>query len=594
MTDWIGGLVMDGLDPNDLPDDVDLTGTAKFEPELTDTSGGIRVPNLPRWFSVQAVTVSYANGRLTHRGLPYVMLLAPNAELNPTNWKWKVSFDLRLNGSQINRKTFSFVLPVFDPAAPLVDGRNPTAVDLTIVQPVNVPGSGTGVVQGPRGFSIRGVEVLDDGIQFLGETLGGDLVPVGDPVPLPTTGDVPDDSIGPAKLEPSVRQTLAEIPDKATLTEDPARPGLYFFSSAAATDGVLATASPVYKAAAKAASTAALRLMVLSDSTSDSFVGGGVNGGSTRWADTWPNRLARKLRAQLSLPAGGVGWIPPSPPTWPGGYDYDTAIRRPANYTEMDELNFQIGIPGSLWLQQGHGTNVYDVEYPLSPGTTSVDLVTTGYGGLIQVTCANSAANTTFDSAGDRKVTRITNPGAWVRLVGAASPAPVGFALLGIYEHVGDETAGVRMLNLAQAAIQAAEVHSWLQNPAFSTKPMIGSYAPDVCLVVLGSNDLSSGGKTPQQAMESMGGVALEVKSVAPDCEVVFVMRPNPAPEFSALTNLIVANAPSIGAYALDVRTDPRIALTVPGLYVSDGVHFSAAGDEAMADLMLDYMKVGV
>ncbi|OZF47584.1 hypothetical protein CH292_19375 [Rhodococcus sp. 14-2470-1a] len=583
---------MDGLDNDDLPDDVALTGTAKFEPVLTDTSGGIRVPDLPRWFSVQPVEVTYANGRLTHRGLPYVMLLAPTDALNPTNWKWQVSFQLRLNGNQITRKQFSFALPVYDPAAPLVDGRNPTVVDLTTVQPVNVPGSGTGVVQGPRGFSITGVEVVEDGIQFYAAGPGGTEVPVGVPVPLPSAGEVADESIDATKLVPALR---SKVEDAVAVTEDPNRSGLYFFSSAAAgVDGALAAASPAYKSAALAASTSALRLMVLSDSTSDSFVGGGVNGGSTRWADTWPNRLARKLRAQLTLPAGGVGWIPPSPPTWPGGYDYDTTVRRPVNYTEMDELNFQIGIPGSLWLQQGHGTNVYDVEYPLSPGTSSVDLVTTGYGGLIQVTCANSAANTTFDSTGDRKVTRVTNPGAWVRLVGASSPAPVGFALLGIYEYVGDEASGVRMLNLAQAAIQAAEVHSWLQNPAFSTKPLIAAYAPDVAVVVLGSNDLSAGGKTPQQTMESMGGAALEVKSVAPDCEVVFVMRPNPAAEFSALTNLIVANASSIGARVLDVRTDPRIALSVPGLYVADGVHFSAAGDEAMADLMLDYMKVGV
>lgn len=226
VTDWIGGLIPDGLDSDDLPDDVNLTGTAKFEPILPDTSGGIRVPDLPRWFSVQSVEVTYANGRLTHRGLPYVMLLAPNDALNPTNWKWQVSFQLRLNGNQITRKQFAFSLPVYDPDAPLVDGRNPTVVDLTTVQPVNVPGSGTGVVQGPRGFSITGVEVVEDGIQFYAAAPGGTEVPVGVPVPLPSAGEVADESIDAAKLVPALR---SKVEDAVAVTEDPNRSGLYFF-----------------------------------------------------------------------------------------------------------------------------------------------------------------------------------------------------------------------------------------------------------------------------------------------------------------------------------------------------------------------------
>ncbi|MGB7239931.1 MAG: sialate O-acetylesterase, partial [Rhodococcus sp. (in: high G+C Gram-positive bacteria)] len=134
--------------------------------------------------------------------------LAPNEATNPTNWKWKVSFDLRLNTVSITRKPFAFVLPAYDPDAPLVSGRNPTIVDLTTVQPVNVPGSGTGVVQGPQGFSIRGVEVLEEGIQFLAEAPGGTLIPVGDPVPLPDAGEVADDSIDAAKLAPAVREKV--------------------------------------------------------------------------------------------------------------------------------------------------------------------------------------------------------------------------------------------------------------------------------------------------------------------------------------------------------------------------------------------------
>lgn len=215
--DWIGGLVMDGLDSDDLPDDVALTGTVKLEPMLSESAGGIRVPTMPKWLSVQPIVCTYSNGRLTHRGLPYVMLLAPNEATNPTNWKWQASFDLRLNGAQVVRKQFAFALPVYDPDAALVAGRNPTVVNLTTVQPVNVPGSGTGVVQGPIGFSITGVEIVEDGIQFYREAPGAPdgQLPVGVPVPLPAgSGVIEADSVEAAMLAPEVRDKV-----EAAITE---------------------------------------------------------------------------------------------------------------------------------------------------------------------------------------------------------------------------------------------------------------------------------------------------------------------------------------------------------------------------------------
>jgi YD repeat-containing protein len=218
--DWIGGLVMDGLDSDDLPDDVALTGTVKLEPMLSESAGGIRVPTMPKWLSVQPIVCQYSNGRLTHRGLPYVMLLAPNEATNPTNWKWNASFDLRLNGAQVVRKPFSFALPVYDPEAALVAGRNPTIVNLTTVQPVNVPGSGTGVVQGPIGFSITGVEIVEDGIQFYREAPGSPdgQLPVGVPVPLPAgSGVIEADSVQATMLAPEVREKV-----NAALDEDAA------------------------------------------------------------------------------------------------------------------------------------------------------------------------------------------------------------------------------------------------------------------------------------------------------------------------------------------------------------------------------------
>ena len=356
--------------------------------------------------------------------------------------------------------------------------------------------------------------------------------------------------------------------------------------------GPYATQNSIYRDAAQNTDVEPLKMAVLSDSTSDSYVGGGVNGGSTNWGDTWPNRLSKKMRAQQGLPTGGRGWIPPSTPTWPGGYDYDTSTRTPANYTEMDELNFQIGIPGSLWLQDGHPTNIYQVQVPLTPGCTSVDIVTTGYGGAIHFVRSNGTTVVLADSTGDRTVTRVTNPGTSVTIK-APEGSGLGFAYLGLFEYVGDENAGFRMFNLAQAAIRAGEVQSWLGDAAKSTLPMLAAYQPDLLLVVLGSNDFAAPEPPPQGVvLNYLGQIAMSVNSVAANCQVIFVHRPNPLQSWVDFGAMLEAGAPSVGATVLNLAVDNRLTLGNTTLYVSDGVHFTAAGDEVMAGVVADHLKV--
>ena len=356
--------------------------------------------------------------------------------------------------------------------------------------------------------------------------------------------------------------------------------------------GPYATQNSVYRDAAQNAAEDPLKMAVLSDSTSDSYVGGGVNGGSTNWGDTWPNRLSRKLRAQQGLPTGGRGWIPPSTPTWPGGYDYDTSVRLPANYTEMDELNFQVGIPGSLWLQDGHATDVYQVQVPLTAGCTSVDIVTTGYGGAIHFVRSNGTIVVLADSTGDRVVTRVTNPGTSVTIK-APEGSGLGFAYLGLFEYVGDEDSGVRMFNLAQAAIRGSEVQGFLADTAKSMLPMLAAYQPDLLMVVLGSNDFAQDpAPAPETVLNTLGAIAMAVNSVAPTCQVLFVHRPNPAQFWIDFGTMLENNAGSVGATVLNLAVDDRLTLGNSTLYVSDGVHFTAAGDDKMAEVVAEHLKV--
>ncbi|WP_032376760.1 SGNH/GDSL hydrolase family protein [Rhodococcoides fascians] len=393
---------------------------------------------------------------------------------------------------------------------------------------------------------------------------------------------IPDDT--PADLiARAVTAYLASTPP-ISFVEDTARDGLFYLSTDAPVanpDGALAAASSYYKSAALASGTTRLKLLTLGDSTNDGF---GAPGGPNSWAKTWPQRLAELLRTQLGRPAGGRGWIPPSPPVGPASYSYNTAQQLPAGRS-LDALNFQIGIPGALWLQRGHATNVDEVVYTLSAGVTAVDVLTTGYGGNMIFTAANAGASITKSSTGDRVITRITNPGASLSIRGDVG---VGIALLGIIEHVGDEGAGVTQVNLSQASIRAFEVAGWLTGSDKSTLPLIAAYNPHVALITLGSNDKSSG-RTQAEMSSAMTTIAERLRSVSAQMELVFIVRPDSDAAWTAYGNNIVTTAATLGARSLDLRGQ----LTSPSLYIADGVHFNEAGEDAMAALVLDYMKVG-
>ena len=354
--------------------------------------------------------------------------------------------------------------------------------------------------------------------------------------------------------------------------------------------GPMATARPGYAAKAQASKASALRIAVLSDSTSDGFTNG-LTGGSTNWRDIWPSRLAGLLREQYGLPAGGAGWIPPKPPTFVTGYNYNTAIQEPTAYTGYDDLNWSFGMPGGLWLQEGHATNKYRVRYPLTAGTTSVDVVTSRFGdGVVNITCANAASNKSISGEAERQFTRVNNPGAWVQIEGASG---VGFAMLGIVEYVGDENNGVQVLNLSQAAIQASEVRGWLENPSFSTKPLISAFQPDVVLICLGNNDFGAGDNVdPNTVLGHLTAVAQACQSAVPGVEIVFVHRPDASAEWVNFGTLLEANATSMDATVLNLATDPRLTVDNTSLYLSDQIHFSAQGDEVMANVVADYMRV--
>ncbi|MCP9622551.1 hypothetical protein FOH10_34365 [Nocardia otitidiscaviarum] len=150
--------VADGPDIGDLPEFLPLRGTLTFTADAPKILVGGAEPapatyvQLPEHYECQLDEFGY----LTWRGKRGVRLVAPGAATNPTDWTWRVSFNLNYDGRQIPMESFSFAVTEYvagpDPENP--DAGSSGLVDLTLVAPV--PASpGNAVVRGERGEGIQ-------------------------------------------------------------------------------------------------------------------------------------------------------------------------------------------------------------------------------------------------------------------------------------------------------------------------------------------------------------------------------------------------------------------------------------------------------
>lgn len=356
-------------------------------------------------------------------------------------------------------------------------------------------------------------------------------------------------------------------------------------------DGPLAEDSPAYKDAALNTDIEALRIVTIGDSTNDGF---GNPGGPDQWSKVWPIKMAAMLRNALGVNPGGRGWIPASTPLLPGSYVYRTAVLGPAQNSGYDELNFQTGMPGGLWMQEGHATNKYTATFNLSPGVTSVDVVTTRYGpGIIDII---PASGNSVPISGDATVefTRIENPGTSVSLIPRAG---VGYALYGIVEHVGDESTGVVQYNLSQGSTAAFEYASWMGNGAFTLKNMFSRIQPQLVLINLGANDFSRG-RTVFEFTSAMTELRAQILQAVPNAVIAPIIRPwnetadtqvPPTATWNEFSVALLDWAATFDVTVLDLRSTFPAA---GGLYLSDKVHFNEAGNTAYAETVLDFLKV--
>ncbi|QBS43875.1 hypothetical protein [Nocardia sp. CS682] len=169
-----GGFILDGLDPDDKPDEISLKGSVRFS-LLLDERDAVLMPNHPGGSTLRVIDTFDceldADGDISHRGKKYVMLPALDIWTNPKAGRYRVDFiGMTINGRRINLR------PLEIPA--VAD----TVVDLAREFPV--PGTPSpGTTRGEDGMSVIAVRRDGSSLVFTRNTqpTPSDLPPV----PLP-------------------------------------------------------------------------------------------------------------------------------------------------------------------------------------------------------------------------------------------------------------------------------------------------------------------------------------------------------------------------------------------------------------------------
>ncbi|WP_159844954.1 hypothetical protein [Nocardia sp. CY41] len=158
--------IADGPDLGDHPEFAPLSGNVTFTAEVSKvlvasaTGGPATYVQLPAHYVCQLDEFGY----LTWRGERGIRLVAPNGDTNPSEWTWRVSFDLSYDGDRVPFEAYSFEVPEYtagpDPEDP--DTGSTGLVDLALVSPV--PSStGNAVV---RGLSVSSVGLSGNALVF--------------------------------------------------------------------------------------------------------------------------------------------------------------------------------------------------------------------------------------------------------------------------------------------------------------------------------------------------------------------------------------------------------------------------------------------
>lgn len=310
-----------------------------------------------------------------------------------------------------------------------------------------------------------------------------------------------------------------------------------------------------------------IRLAVFSDSRGEGYTHD-LSEGVTSWADTFPIRLAREMRASLGLPTGGRGWIPLTLTGTADEYRFSVSEFITGG---KDLVIGDTGVPGSQWM-----TEAKTIRIPLSPGCTSIDFVSAGAGsgfGPKMTGQSGVVAELGHDGSQAVYLDALVNPGEYVDITSGGG----GYFALGVIEYCGDETAGVQVLNFSVSGIDSVDMADHLTKPAMAG--LLDWYGADVSVVALGANDLDHGLATAASvtAMTSIlaasGGIPVAVTAIpaGPD-----------GPPWVALNTAIRGLDATIADIAADLPASD--SPDADGLFLTDGTHLTLSGNVAFGD----------
>jgi hypothetical protein len=137
-------IVGDTDDADVYPDVVPLAGSVTFTPSVKQVLVASAFPK-PATVLLSSVTADLdSDGYLSLNGLQYVNLVATDdPSINPTDFTYTVSFDLKLNDKAVTFSSYSISVPTYVSA-------DDNVVDLTTVAPVSTSG-GVTIIRGETG-----------------------------------------------------------------------------------------------------------------------------------------------------------------------------------------------------------------------------------------------------------------------------------------------------------------------------------------------------------------------------------------------------------------------------------------------------------
>lgn len=299
--------------------------------------------------------------------------------------------------------------------------------------------------------------------------------------------------------------------------------------------------------------------------------------GVTDWGLTYPGVFASQLRSSLGLPKGGRGWLPLKLSDSAAQYNFEGPKFSDGSPITSDIIG-DTGVPGSQWIiPVADGGRV--IRIPLSPGTTSVDVVTAApQTHHIRLDGQSGESYEGMATGSDTRqvgITRFEDPGTYLDLV---SPGG-GFAGLGVIEYVGDEDSGVHLYNFSSSGITSTAMSTQVSHPIFTQ--LLNLIAPDLSIAALGGNDISAGNSPTQIAnaissiLSNSGGEKVAV-TVVPDSQIE-ADSTNDA--IRGLSNTTIVDLASLGETTLD----PIFA----GWFLSDEKHLSLTGSVGYSDSTL-------